>query len=1257
MVMMFSYPSLRSRSDYTLGRGASMTKDLVKAAANLGMPALALTDETALHGAFPFCAEAKAAGVQPIIGLELEISVNGVEGWVVLLAQSDKGYINLSHLVEEVYRPVAGQKGKQVMQVVDTSRPVPFETLQKYAEGVILLSGEPSRGLLPQALAGAPEQMDPAYGVTRALLEVFGDRFYIELCRNDAADAQANVESFLLDCAYGGAGEVVCADGVTRCSVPLVATTNAWYATENRHMAWLMMKAQTKKELIILKDGALEEDDGRRFHLRGETDMAALFEDVPEALRNTLSVAQRCSYATSDRKPILPPFKTETGCSEVEELRRMSHEGLARRFAALNIAQDLRPGYIERLDFELSVIEGMGFPGYFLIVADFIQWAKRQGIPVGPGRGSGAGSLVAYALTITNVDPLRWGLLFERFLNPDRVSMPDFDIDFCIERRDEVINYVREKYGDSNVSMISTFGRIMSRAAIRDVQRILVDRNVGSFNYGDSADILALMPNSPADLKKTLSDHEEENALLREHLKSNPKARILFDAAKTIEGLRRNLSTHAAGVIIADRPLVELFPVVRDVNTLVPISAYSMKYSEMAGAVKFDFLGLKNLTTIDKAVKNIKAFMGEDLDIDLIPLDDPKVFPFFAEGRTTGVFQFSGPGMRNALRQVKPTSIGDLTAVNALYRPGPMQYIPEFAARKQGIGMSDDVYPMPVEKTKPFLSETHGLMVYQEQVMMVARVCAGYSLGAADLLRRAMGKKQAEEMVRQKNIFINGDEKSGVPGAVALGMPETKASELFDDILKFADYGFNKSHALAYSLLAYINLYLKVYYPACYYAALLTYSTKPEERALVKEEMDEIGLALLPPDINRSDLAFIPERDEEGKLAVRFGLSAIAKVSESAEAFVNERRMNGLYGNLTSFHERCRNLMNIGVIESLAYTGAFDAMNPNRASALASLRWLFSGKSKKKAPGQTDFFTAVEDLAPVIIPDYDPKTQEAIAATPEWSDRAAREFSAVRFYFNEHPIHARKARLPKLGVKRRMSYQLYMKKTRSAELSNRRVCVMVDSVQMLTTTTGTPYITAKVSEQQDHYTVRFFTPRTKRFNMDDQFKDMPLEEVKRILSTAQREMIPVVILGRLTWDETFGVGVTGRAAMMADAYLAGVRTDHTIVVAGTPGDPATLSGAQGVIAGLKAMFKRVGTDNPMDSVVRVEDASGALIEQLPGFYAIEDMHIKAMRAMAGIAYSYQPLLKTDRSAIDLELEHAAPGTDGAATDDTEDDDT
>jgi len=1226
--MNMTYPALRVRSDYTLGRGASMTKDLVNTAARLGMPALALTDENGLHGAFGFSLEAMAAGVQPLLGVEVQVEVEGVTGWVLLLAQNDIGYINISRVVEHLYQPRKTTKGRVTTDVVDISRPLDFETLSNLSEGVILLTGDRNRGLLPKLATSGQGALEAMFRTVRPLLRTFGDRLYIEVFRTRRSDASTPLEANLLDCAYGGAGDVVCSDGQTRSQIPLVATTDVWYDRPERHLAWVLMSAQAESSPVILENGALEKDDGIRHCLKDMADMDALFADMPEALQNTFSIARRCHYATAARKPILPPFHTTSGRNENDELVHMSNVGLQVRLDVMEADAATREAYQKRLDFELGVIIKMGFPGYFLIVADFIQWAKAQEIPVGPGRGSGAGSLVAFALTITNVDPIRWGLLFERFLNPDRVSMPDFDIDFCIERRDEVIDYVRRRYGDSNVSMISTFGRIMARAAIRDVQRILVDRVVGSFTFGDSADILSLMPNTPADQKKTLAEHEQDNPALSELLSRKPKLRILYDAARQIEGLRRNLSTHAAGVIIADRPLAELFPVVRDVKTLVPVSAYSMKYSEMAGAVKFDFLGLKNLTIIDKAVRNIRHFMGQVIDIDRIPLDDPEVFPWFSEGRTTGVFQFSGAGIRNALRQIKPTSVDDLTAVNALYRPGPMQYIPTFAHRKMGIGMSDDVYPEPVARTKEFLQETYGLMVYQEQVMMVARVCAGYSLGAADLLRRAMGKKQADEMIRQKEIFLHGSAEAGIPGAVALGMDETKASTLFDDILKFADYGFNKSHALAYSLLAYANLWLKVHYPACYYAALLTYTARPEERSLVKEEMDEIGLKLLPPDINSSDLAFVPERLEDGTLAVRFGLSAIAKVSESAMGFITERKSNGPYADLPAFFSRCRDLVNSGAVESLITAGAFDCINANRAAVSAGMKWMFSGKAAKVPVTQTDFFGSI---APIVLPDYDPKTKVPVMATGEWADRAAREFASARFYFSGHPIQTRKSRLPKLGVKRRVSYRLYMKSARAAELQNRRLCVMVDRVDRLTTRNNTPYLSASVAEEQDHYTIRFFEPRTRRFaQKEDPFTDMPLEDIYNVLTTAARELTPVVVLGRLVYDETFGVNVTGRAVMLADDYLRGVRTDHTLVLTGA-------EGIEMVVAGVRAMLGRVRTDGEHDSIVRIEAADGSLVAELPGRYAVDDMHIKAFRSMGGIAYTYEPMDKTDRGEIDSEL--------------------
>ncbi|HVT51773.1 MAG TPA: DNA polymerase III subunit alpha, partial [Dongiaceae bacterium] len=713
------------------------------------------------------------------------------------------------------------------------------------------------------------------------------------------------------------------------------------------------------------------------------------FADIPEACDNTLIIARRCAFMPPSRKPILPPFTD--GASETEVLRQKAREGLDARLRVMKLDEEGAKPYRERLEFELGVIIQMGFAGYFLIVADFIQWAKAQGIPVGPGRGSGAGSVVAWSLTITDLNPLQWGLLFERFLNPERVSMPDFDVDFCQDRRDEVIRYVQGKYGHDRVAQIITFGKLQARAAVRDVGRVL------QMPYGQVDKLCKLIPNNPANPVK-LKDAIEGEPQLGAAMEEDPAVDKLMSTAIKLEGLYRHASTHAAGVVIGDRPLDELVPLYRDPRSDMPVTQFNMKDVEKAGLVKFDFLGLKTLTVITTAVKLLKR-RGVDLDIDHIPLDDTKTYELLASGEATGIFQLESSGMRDAIRKLKPDRFEDIIAMVALYRPGPMDNIPSFINRKHGKEEPDYLYPT----LEPILKETYGIMIYQEQVMQIAQVLAGYSLGGADLLRRAMGKKIREEMEAQRKTFIDG--------AVAKGVGEDKAGQIFDQVNKFAGYGFNKSHAAAYALVAYQTAWLKANYPVEFFAASMTYDMGNTDKLNVfRQELNRLGIKLLPPDINKSEPTFGVERMSDDKLAVRYALAALKNVGFGPVESMVKAREAGPFKSLEDFCERIDPKgLNKRQLENLVLAGTFDSLNPNRRQVFESVEQMLrqsNAAADARGSSQNSLFG---DAASVRL---------SLPATLDWPpmERLQQEFSAIGFYLSAHPLDSYGMGLKRLQV-------------------------------------------------------------------------------------------------------------------------------------------------------------------------------------------------------------------------------------------------
>ncbi|MGL5837452.1 MAG: DNA polymerase III subunit alpha, partial [Sphingorhabdus sp.] len=888
---------LRVFSAYTMLEGAIEPKVIGKYARGLGFPAIAIADRNGLYGVMPFEDGCRGVGVQPIMGLMLGVARppefsggQAVRDWIVLYAQNEAGYENLCRLTSMAHLDGPEEGEAQVR----------FAQLAGHTDGLIALTAA-REGAVTKLFADG--QADSAAAYCARLQQLFPDRLYIELVRRGDAIEEA-AEDALIALAYER-------------DLPLVATNPACFAEPDFFAA--------HDAMLCIADGEYVENPDRRKSckhawIKTWQQMSELFADVPEALSNTLVVAQRCGVGAPKRKPILPSLAGNRE-AEDEQLRTDAREGLIARLDHAGITDDaLRKPYFERLDFECDVICSMGFPGYFLIVADFIKWAKSHDIAVGPGRGSGAGSVVAWALTITDLDPLQFGLLFERFLNPDRVSMPDFDIDFCETRRGEVIRYVQEKYGTGQVAQIITFGKLKARAVLRDTGRVL------QMSYGQVDRLCKQVPNHPTDpwnLERALGGVPE----LREEYRRDEAVKRLFDLAMKLEGLPRHSSTHAAGVVIGDRPLSELVPLYRDPRSDMPVTQFDMKYVEMAGLVKFDFLGLKTLSVLQKAMQML-AKRGIVVEFDKLTLDDPATYELLQSGNTVGVFQLESEGMRRTLAAVRPTNFGDIIALVSLYRPGPMDNIPMFGRRKNG--EEAIVYPHPL--LEGILAETYGIFVYQEQVMQAAQILAGYSLGGADLLRRAMGKKIKSEMDEQRAIFVTGcAEHNGIEAA--------KANELFDLIDKFAGYGFNKSHAAAYALLSYHTAWLKRHHPEAFYAASMCFDMHQTDKlAIFTDDMRRMGTLCLPPAINQSEAEYSVEESEQG-LAVRYALAGLKNVGEKAmEGLVAEREANGPYKDLDDFAERVDPAqINRRSLENLTSAGAFDEFLSNRACIFSGI--------------------------------------------------------------------------------------------------------------------------------------------------------------------------------------------------------------------------------------------------------------------------------------------------------------------------------
>jgi len=1136
---------LHVHSSFSLLEGALPIGTLYKLAGADRMPALALTDRDNLFGALEFSEKLSGAGIQPIVGIQLCVDFGDVapapgrphaaaesRGHLILLAASEAGYDNLMSLSSRAFLDSPPGDAPHVS----------FERLAAATAGIIALTGGPE-GPLDRALAnGLAELAEARFGKLR---EAFGDRLYVEIQRHHL-ESERRLEPLLLDLAYGA-------------GVPIVGTNQACFAGPDDHEA--------HDALLCVAEGALVAETERRqlspeHWLKPRAAMVELFRDLPEAAANTVEIAMRCAFRPLTRRPILPRFTVGEGvdADEAAELGRQAEEGLTMRLATRGLAPGLdEAAYRERLAFELGVISRMKYPGYFLIVSDFIKWAKAHGIPVGPGRGSGAGSLVAYALTVTDLDPLRFGLLFERFLNPERVSMPDFDIDFCQDRRDEVIRYVQSRYGHDRVAQIITFGTLLARGVLRDVGRVL------EMPYGQVDKLTKLVPQNPAN-PVTLEKAIAEEPRLRAAADEEPVVARLLEISRKLEGLYRHASTHAAGIVIGDRPLDELVPLYRDPKSDMPVTQFNMKWVEPAGLVKFDFLGLKTLTVLDTALK-LLAQRGIALDLQALPLDDAGTYSMLSRGETVGIFQLESAGMRRALVEMKPDRFEDIIALVALYRPGPMANIPVYCARKHGDEEPD--YPHPA--VEPSLKETFGVIVYQEQVMEIAKVLSGYSLGEADLLRRAMGKKIKAEMDAQRARFVGG--------AVERGILKAKADEIFDLLAKFADYGFNKSHAAAYALVSYQTAYLKAHYPVEFLAASMTLDMSNTDKLVeFRREAHRLGIRVEPPDVQRSSDTF-----EVSEGAIRYALAALKGVGVEAVKAIVAARDNRRFADLSDFARRINaRLVNKRTLETLAAAGALDPLEKRRAAVFAGADAVVATANSAQSAregGQAMLFGGADEGA-IRLP-----------KVPDWPDaeRLQREFDAIGFFLSGHPLDVYADGLVKLRIQTQAEFARAVKQGASA---GRLAATVIDRTERRTKS-GNRMGIIQLSDRSGQYEAIIFSEG--------------LAQYRDLLSTGQAVLLTVA--ANLENDD---LRLRINTVEPLDDALSRVQLGVRIFVR----DPEP-------VGALAAQLTRRG-EGEVSLVVLAEEGRTEVEIKLPGRYALSGAIVGSLKAVPGVV-GVQPI--------------------------------
>jgi DNA polymerase-3 subunit alpha len=1142
---------LHVHSSYSLLECALTIARLAELAKADRQPALALTDTDNMFGALEFSEKLAGSGIQPIVGCSLAVDFGDQEARVgmqppacsriVLLAAREDGYRSLMRLNSRAF-----------LETPPSEKPhIKLSWLEGETAGLIVLTGGPNGPLDAAFDAGQNTLVGTRF---EAMARHFGDRLYVELQRHHTAAERAN-EGALVELAYAR-------------GVPLVATNAPLFATREDYEA--------HDALICIAEGRfLAESDRRQFtpehRFKTRAEMMTLFSDLPEAVASTTEIAQRCAFRPRTRAPMLPRFSVGEGSAQVDEtaeLRQRAEAGLERRLKIHGLA----PGrtleeYRERLAFELKVIEGMKYPGYFLIVSDFIQWAKQEGIPVGPGRGSGAGSVVAYALTITDLDPLRFNLLFERFLNPERVSMPDFDIDFCQDRRDEVIRYVQGRYGSEQVAQIITFGTLQARGVLRDVGRVL------QMPYGQVDKLCKLVPQNPTNPVK-LGQAIDDEPRLQAARDSDPVVRRAFDIARKLEGLHRHASTHAAGIVIGERRLDEMVPLYRDPKSLMPVTQFNMKWVEPAGLVKFDFLGLKTLTVLQTAVALVKK-RGIDIDLAAIPLDDAKTYALLARAEAVGIFQLESQGMRRALLEMKPDRFEDIIALVALYRPGPMANIPTYCARKHGLEEPEYIHP----KLEPVLRETYGVIVYQEQVMQAAQTLSGYSLGEADLLRRAMGKKIRAEMQKQKSRFVSGCTERGIE--------QSQAEAIFELLERFADYGFNKSHAAAYALVAYQTAYMKTNYPVEFLAASMTLEMgNTDKLSEFRAEAVRLGIKVDPPSINRSGVTF----DVEG-LTIHYALAALKGVGRQAVEAIVAARGSKPFADLSDFATRINpRAVNKRVLESLAAAGAFDALEGNRAQVFAAVDGLLGVAQREheaQESGALQFsFGGPAAREPIRLPNIEP-----------WAaaERLQKEFDAIGFFLTGHPLDDYAVALKRMRVQ---SYAEFARAIRSGGSAGRVAGTVVARTERRTRT-GSKMGIIGLSDPSGHFEAVVFSEGLQ------QFRDL-LEPGSAVLLTLSAELQGDDVRARIQAVEPLdqaaaklskGLRVFLRGATPLESVAKRLESPQT-------GRPAP-ERAEGEVALVLMLSEGTEVEVKLPGRFRVSPQIAGAIKAVPGVVAVE----------------------------------------------------
>lgn len=1033
---------LRVHTAYSLSEGAIQVPALVHKLHDQNVAAVAITDTANLFGGKAFSKYASGEGIKPILGCQfyfrnldsqdvLKSKGRTVEpDKIILLVMNAEGYGNLMHLMKIAYLDGNSWEKPQIN----------FENLQQYNAGLIMLTGGVEgpigRLLLENRAAEAEEHL-------QKLHDIFGNRLYMEISRIGLENERKTEDAFI-DLAY-------------KHNIPLVATNEAFFFDASMYEA--------HDALLCIAAGEYVANDNRKKlspnnRLRSEAEMLELFKDLPEAVINTVNIAKRCNYLSTKVDPLLPIFECPDGKTQDEFITEEAYKGLKERMEAHVYYEGMSDEeraetdkrYYARLEYELSVIKKMGFPGYFLIVSDFIRWSKGHGVPVGPGRGSGAGSIVAWSLKITDLDPLKLDLLFERFLNPERVNMPDFDVDFCQENRAKTIEYVQNKYGFDHVAQIITYGKLQAKNVIRDVARVM------QMPYSMADKISKMIPPGVQGKNPTLQESLDQVPELEEMRVSDPQINKLFDIAMKLEGLYRQSGVHAAGVVIGDRPLDQLVPLYKDPRAEMPVTQYDMKYVEETGLIKFDFLGLKTLTVIQRAVDWIKKERGLDLDIDTVPLDDRETYELLQRGDTAAVFQFESAGMKDVHKQIKPDRFEDLIAIVSLYRPGPMDNIPTYIKRKHGEEEITYLHPA----LAPILDETYGIMVYQEQVMKIAQVLGGYTLGGADKLRKVMGKKMREEIPKQRAMFTEGAVKNGIDADVA--------ASIFDQMEKFASYGFNKSHAAAYSLISYRTAYLKAHYPVEFMTAVMSLDiTNPDKLFFFKEECRRLGFEVLKPDINYSFADFAVEN---GK--IRYALAAIKGVGEAnMKAIVDERVAHGPYKDLSDFiHRTDFKQINRRQLEQLSKAGAFDSIEPNRGKIFANIDTIIQhiySATDLKTSSQASLF-GTEEL----------QSKVKLADKPDWPEleKLKLEAEAIGFYLSAHPLDSYRDGMEKLGVKRASEVFHGIK---TGDTVRAKLAGCVNSFQKRISKSGNKYAFLELSDGTDNFEGLLFSEGLARF--------------------------------------------------------------------------------------------------------------------------------------------------------------------------------